>query len=221
MLNPHLLITEMHFKQRHILLYRSGSNESLKVTSRKLSEETGTFVGGWVWHTTTFQEDNWQHRVKHHSSEFLPQKRSLQKQVFSSVAQSCLTLCDPIDCSTSGFPVHHQLPELIQTHVHQVSDVIHSSHPLSSPSPPAFNLSQHQGLFKWVSSSHQVAKILGVSASAAVLPMNIQDWFLEDGLIWSPCSPRDSQESSTPQFKSINSSVLGFLYSPTLTSIHD
>ena len=64
----------------------------------------------------------------------------------SSVAQSCLTLCDPMDCSTPGFPVHHQLPEHTQTHVHWVSDAIQPSHPLSSPSPPAFNLSQHQGL---------------------------------------------------------------------------
>ena len=73
-----------------------------------------------------------------------------------SVAQSCLTLCDPVDCSTPGFPVH-QLPELAQTHVHWVGDAIQPSHPLSSPSPPALNLSQHRGLFQWVSSSHQVA----------------------------------------------------------------
>ena len=66
----------------------------------------------------------------------------------------------PMDCSTSGLPVHRQLPELAQTHVHRVSDVIQPSHPLSSPSPPAFSLSQHQGLFQWVSSSHQVAKLL-------------------------------------------------------------
>ena len=99
------------------------------------------------------------------------------KPKFSSVAQLCLTLCDPLDCSTPGFPVHHQLPELAQTHVHRVSDAIQPSHPLSSPSPPAFNLSQHQGLFQWVSSLHQVAKLLGASASASVLPMNIQDWF--------------------------------------------
>ena len=78
---------------------------------------------------------------------------------FSSVAQSCLTLCDPMDCSTPGFPVHHQLLELAQTHVHWVDDAIQRSHSLSSPSPPAFNLSQHQGLFQWVSSSHQVAKV--------------------------------------------------------------
>ena len=79
---------------------------------------------------------------------------------FSSVAQSCLTLCDPMNCSTPGLPVHHQLPESTQTRVHWVGDAIQPSHHLSSPSPPALNLSQHQGLFKWVSSSHQVAKVL-------------------------------------------------------------
>ena len=79
---------------------------------------------------------------------------------FSSASQSCLTLCNPIDCTTPGLPVHHQLLEFTQTHVHRVGDAIQPSHPLSSPSPPPFNLSQHQGLFKWVSSLHQVAKVL-------------------------------------------------------------
>ena len=81
---------------------------------------------------------------------------------FRSVAQSCLTLCNPAcqDCSTGGFPVCHQLAELAQTHVHRVGDAIQPSHPLSSPFPSAFNLSQHQGLFKWVNSSPQVAKVL-------------------------------------------------------------
>jgi len=79
---------------------------------------------------------------------------------FSSVAQRCLTLCDPMDCSTPGFPVHHQLRDLTQTQVHQDSDTIQPSHPLSSLSPPAFNLPQNWGLFKWVCSSHQVAKVL-------------------------------------------------------------
>ena len=83
-----------------------------------------------------------------------------ERDQFSSVTQSCLTLCDPMDCSTPGFPVHHQLPELAKTHVHWVSDAIQPSHPLSVPSPLAFNLSQHQGLCKWVSSLHQVAKVL-------------------------------------------------------------
>ena len=78
---------------------------------------------------------------------------------FSSVTQSGLTLCDPMDSSMPGLPVHHQLPEFTQTLAHWVSDAVQPSHPLSSPSP-AFNLSQHQGLFIWVSSSHQVAKVL-------------------------------------------------------------
>ena len=138
-------------------------------------------------------------------------------QFSRSVVSSSLR--PPMDCSTPGFPVHHQLPELTQTHVHWVGDAIQPSHPLSPPSPPAFNLSQHQGLFQCVSSSHQVAKLL-VSASASVLPMNIQDWFPLRLTGW--ISFLDSQESSqTPQFKSINSSVLSFLYSPTLTSIYD
>ena len=82
---------------------------------------------------------------------------------FNSVAHSCRTLCDPMDCSMPGFSVHHQLPEFTQTHVHRVSDAIQPSHPLSYPSPPAPNLSQHQGLFKWVGSSHQVAKVWSFS----------------------------------------------------------
>ena len=86
--------------------------------------------------------------------------QSIPSVQFRSVAQSCPTLCDPMNHSTPGLPVHHQLPECTQTHVHWVGDAIQSTHPLSSPSSPAFNLSQHQGLFKWVSSSHQVAKIL-------------------------------------------------------------
>ena len=84
---------------------------------------------------------------------------------FSSVAQLCLTLCDPMDCSLPGFPVYHQLPELVQTHIHRVGDTIQPSHPLSSPSPPAFNLSQHQGLFQWVRSLHQMAKVLELQLS--------------------------------------------------------
>ena len=93
---------------------------------------------------------------------------------FSSVTQSCPTLCNPIDCSTPGLPVHHQLREFTQTHVHWVGDAIQSSHPLSSPSPPALNLSLHQGLFQWISSLHQVAKVLEFQLT--VPPMNTQDW---------------------------------------------
>ena len=79
---------------------------------------------------------------------------------FSSVTQSCPTVCDPMNCSTPGLPVHHQLPEFTQTHIHQVSDASQPSQPLSSPSPPAPNPSQHQSLFQWVNSSHEVAKEL-------------------------------------------------------------
>ena len=79
---------------------------------------------------------------------------------FSSVTQSCLTLCDPMNCSTPGLPVHHQLPEFTQINVPRVSDAIQPSHPQSSPSPPAPNPSQHQSLFQWINSSHEVAKVL-------------------------------------------------------------
>ena len=79
---------------------------------------------------------------------------------FSSVAQSCLTLCNPMNRSTPGLPVHHKLPEFTQTHVHRVSDTIQPSHPLSSPSPPGPNPSHHQSLFQWVNSSHEGAKVL-------------------------------------------------------------
>ena len=79
---------------------------------------------------------------------------------FSSVSQSCGTICKLMDCSMPGLPVHCQLPVFTKTHIHRVGDAIQLSHPLSSPSPPAFNLSQHQSLFQGVSSSHQVAKAL-------------------------------------------------------------
>ena len=138
---------------------------------------------------------------------------------FSSVTQSCPTLCDPMDCSTPGFPVHHQLLEIAQIHVYRVSDAIQLSHPLSSPSPPAFSLSQHQGLFQWVSSPHQVAKVLEFQLQHQSFQWMFKTDFLSDGLVRSPCSPRDFQESfPTPQLKSIDSLALSFLYSPALTS---
>ena len=96
---------------------------------------------------------------------------------FSSVTLLCLTLCSPMDCSMPGLPVHHRLLELTQTHVHWVGDAIQLSHPLSSPSPLAFNLSQHQGLFKQVSSSHQVAKVcLSSSLVAKSRPTLLTPW---------------------------------------------
>ena len=91
---------------------------------------------------------------------FLTNNISSVSVQFSSVTQSCPTLCNPMNCSTPGLPVHHQLPESTQTHVHRVDDAIQSSHPLSSPSPPAPNPSQHQSPFRWVNSLHEVAKVL-------------------------------------------------------------
>ena len=125
--------------------------------------------------------------------------------------------------STPGLPpVHHQLPESTQTHVHWVGDAIQPSHALSSPFPPTFNLSPNQGLFKWASSLHQVAKILEFQLQYQSFQWTLRTDLLQDGLVGSPCSPRDSQESSpTQQFKSLNSLVLSFLHSLTLTSIHD
>ena len=138
---------------------------------------------------------------------------------FSLVAQSCQTLCDPVDCSTSGFPVHHQLSELTQTHIHWASDAIQPSHPLSSPSPPVFNLSHHQGSFPMSQFFASVGQNTVVSASASVLPMNNQGWFPLGWTGWISLQSKGHQESSpTPQFKSINSSALSLLYSPTLTT---
>ena len=140
---------------------------------------------------------------------------------FSSVTQPCPTLCDPMNHNMPGLPVHHQLQEFTQTHVHWVGDAIQPSHPLSSPSLPAPNPSQHQGLFPWVNSSHEVAKVLEFQLQHQPFQWTPRTDLLQDGLVGSPCSPRDSQESSpTLQFKSINFSVLSFLHSPTPTSIH-
>ena len=113
---------------------------------------------------------------------------------FSSVVQLCPTLCDPMDYSMPGFLVHHQLPESTQTHLHWVTDGIQSSHPLSSPSPPSFNLAQNLGIFGWVSSSHQVAKVLDFQLQLQSFQWIFRTDFLQDSLVGSLCSPRDSQE---------------------------
>ena len=146
----------------------------------------------------------------------------LQKMVLllftsiSSVAQSCPTLCSPMNCSTSGFPIHHQLLDLAPTHVHQGKwchpTISSSVIPLSSCLQcfPAWGSFPRSQFFA------SGGRSIGVSASASVLQMNIQDWFPVGWTDWFDCSPTDSQESSpTPQFKSINSLVLSFLYSPT------
>ena len=103
----------------------------------------------------------------------------------NSVAQLCPTLCDPTDCSTPGLPVHQQLPEFTQTHVHCVSDAIQPSHPLSSPSPPSFSLSQHQGLFKWVSSSHQVVQVLNCQLQHQSFRIDWLDLLVDQGTLKS------------------------------------
>ena len=139
-----------------------------------------------------------------------------------SVAQLYPTLCDPMDYSAPGFPVLHHLPEFTQTHVHWVGNAIQPSHPLSSPSPPAFNLSQHQGCFQWVSSSNQVTR--GLEFGFSISPSNEDSSLISFRIDWFDllARPGDSQESSpAPQFESINYPAISLLYGPTLTSLYD
>ena len=116
-------------------------------------------------------------------------RRNTKSVQFSSVAQSCPTLCDPMNCSTPG---HHQPPEFTQTHVHRVSDAIQPSHPRLAPSPPAPNPSQQQSLFQWVNSSHEVAKVLEFQPQHHSFQKNPRADLLLNGLVGSVCSPRDS-----------------------------
>ena len=140
---------------------------------------------------------------------------------FSSAAQPCPTLCDPMNCSTPGLPVHHQLLEFTQTHGDRLSDAIQPSHPLSSPSPPAPNPSQHQSfpmsqLFPWGGQNP------GVSALASFFPKNTQDWSTLGWTGWISLQSKGlSRVFSNTTVQSINSSLLSFLHSPTLASIHD
>ena len=144
---------------------------------------------------------------------------------FSSVQSSHSDMSDslwPHESQHARPPCSSLLPEFTQTHVHLVRDAIQPSHPLSSPSSLAPNSSQHQSLFQWVNSSHEVAKVLEFQLYHHSFQRTPRIDLFQNGLVGSPCSPRDSQESSpTPQFKSINSSALSLLHSPTLTSTHD
>ena len=153
-------------------------------------------------------------------ADFLPSEPPRKPSVqFSSVAQSCPTLCDPMNPSMPGLPVHHRLPELTQTHVHRVRDAIQPSHPGSSLSPPA-PISPSIRVFS-NESTLRMRWPKYWSFSFSIIPSK-EIPVLQNGLVGSPCSPRDSQESSpTPQFKYINSLVLSLFHSPTLTSIHD
>ena len=135
----------------------------------------------------------------------------------------CPTLCSPMDCSMPGFPVFCYLPELTQTHVHWVGDPIQPSHLLSSPSPPSPNLYHHQGLFQWVGSLHQVAKVLGLQLQHQSFQWIFRVDFLWDWLVWSPAVQETLK--SLLQHHSSKASILrlapSLLYGPTLTSIHD
>ena len=139
---------------------------------------------------------------------------------FRSVIQLCLTLCDPMDWSTPGLPVHRQLPEFTQTHVHEVSDAIQPSHPLPSPSP-AFNLSQHQVFSNELVVCIRWPKYWSFRFSISL--SNEYSGMISIRMDWLDLlTVKGTQESSpTSQFKSINSLALSFLYSPTCTSIHD
>ena len=135
--------------------------------------------------------------------------------------QLCLIFCNPMNRSMTGLPVHHQIPESTQTPVHCVGDAIQPFHPLLSPSSLALNFPSIRVFSNKSAFCIRWPKYWSFT-STSVPPMHIQDWSPLGWLVGSPCSPRDSQESSpTPQFKSINSLDISFLYSPTLTSIHD
>ena len=109
-----------------------------------------------------------------------------------SITKLCLTVCNIMNCSRPGFPVLHYLPEFVQTHVYWVSDAIQPSHPLLPPSSLALSLSQHQGLYQWVGSPHQVAKVVEVQLQHQSFQWIFSVYLLEDWLVCSPCCPRDS-----------------------------
>ena len=141
---------------------------------------------------------------------------------FSSVTQSCPTLCDPMNHSTPGLPVHHHLPEFTRTHIHRVSDAIQPSHPLSPllllpPIPPSFKVFSNESTLRMRWPKYW-------SFSFSIIPSKEIPGLISFRMdcLEFPCSPRDSKESSPqPQFKSINSSVFSLLHSPTLTSMYD
>ena len=135
-----------------------------------------------------------------------PKKKTENTFQFSSVTQSCPTLCIPINFSTPGLPVYHQLPEFTQTHVHWVGDAVQPSHLLLSPSPPTFDLSQHQGLFQWVSSSHQVAKYWSFSFS--ISPSNEYSGLISFRMDWLDLLAVQGTLKSLIQYHSSKVSVL-------------
>ena len=128
----------------------------------------------------------------------------------------------PMDSNIPGFSVPHHLPKFARVHVHCIGDAIQPSHPLTPSSPSALNFSQHQGLFQWVSCSQQMTKILEFQLQHQSFQQEFRVDFPKDQLVWCPCCPKDSPESSlVPQFEGINSSALCLLYCPTLTTVCD
>ena len=143
---------------------------------------------------------------------------------FSSVQFSCSVVSNPLqphELQHARPPCPSPTPRVYPYTCPSVGDVIQPSYPLSAPSTPALNLSQHQSLFKWVSSSHQVAKVLEFQLQHQSFQWTPRTDLPQDGLVGSPCSPNSQESSPIPQFKSIKSLAYSFLYSPTLTSIHD
>ena len=139
---------------------------------------------------------------------------------FSSVNQSCQNLCNPMNHSMPGLPVHHHLPESTQTHVPWVDDAIQPSHTMLSPSPPALNLSQHQGPFQWVNSLHQVAKVLEYQLQHQSVH-ETQNWSPLGWTGWISLQSKGSQESSpSTQIESTNSLASNLLCGPVLTFVH-
>ena len=171
-----------------------------------------------IWHLAFFSHNNTENFFPY---QFIKSFLILHYSCISSVTQSCPTLCDPMDCSIPDLPVHHQLLEFTQTHVHWVGDAIQ---PFVLCCPFIFLPSIFPSIRVFPTSQFFASggQSIRVSASASVLPMNIQGLFPLGLMVWSPCCLSDSQESSpAPQLESINSSVLSFLYGPTFTSIHD
>ena len=143
---------------------------------------------------------------------------------FSSVTQSCPTLCDPMNCSTPGLPVHHQLPVFTHTQIDWVSDAIQPSHPLSSPSPPAPNPSQHQGLFQWSQLFTWGGQSTGVSASASFLPKKSQGWSPSEWTAWISLQSKGLSRVFSKKTRAVGSYILVSdlgLLSPPLTLSHD
>ena len=140
-----------------------------------------------------------QKKIRLHSKVILYFYYLFSSVQFSSVAQSCPTLCDPMNHSTPGLPVHPHLPEFIQTHAHQVSDAIQPSHPLSSPSPPVPNPSQHQSLYQWVNSSHEVVKGLEFPLQHCSFQRNPRADLLQNGLVGVCCISHWSKQVMSPR----------------------